>query len=128
MTTNSPTKLYKRPENGKVMGVCAGVSDYFGINVTAVRVLTVFGAFMTGFWPVLIIYFILGFILEPEPAGLYADDEEERFWRQTRTAPDYSLAELKRRFREMERRTADMEAYMTSRRFRLDREIRSLED
>ena len=29
----SPNKLYRDPVKGKVMGVCAGVADYFGVEV-----------------------------------------------------------------------------------------------
>ena len=128
MTRKSPVKLYKNPEQGRIMGVCAGVADYTGVNVSAVRMLTIILAIFTGFWLVLIGYFILGAILEPKPQDLYADDEEEEFWRQTRTQPDYTAVELRRRFRDIETRTAKMEAYMTSKRFRLEQELRSLED
>ncbi|RMB02808.1 envelope stress response membrane protein PspC [Eilatimonas milleporae] len=128
MTRKSPVKLYKNPEQGRIMGVCAGVADYTGVNVCAVRMLTIILAIFTGFWLVLIGYFILGAILEPKPQDLYADEEEEEFWRQTRTQPDYTAVELRRRFRDIETRTAKMEAYMTSKRFRLEQELRSLED
>ena len=70
----------------------------------------------------------MGFVLEPKPRDLYEDENEEEFWKQTRKAPDYSAAELRRRFRDIERRTSDMEAYVTSKRFRLERELNALED
>lgn len=124
----SPTRLYKNPRNGKIMGVCAGIADYFGITTTPVRVLTVIGMFtpLSGF--ILIGYFVLGFCLSPKPVDLYEDEQEEEFWKQTRKSPDYTAADMRRRFRDIERRTGDMEAYMTSKRFKLDRELRALED
>tara|TARA_R110002096_G_scaffold390989_3_gene585494 strand:- start:369 stop:758 length:390 start_codon:yes stop_codon:yes gene_type:complete len=124
----SPTRLYKDPRRGKIMGVCAGIADYFDIKVGVVRFLTVITALVTGIWFVVIAYFILGFTLSPKPRDLYEDDKEEEFWKQTRKAPDYSAAELRRRFRDVERRTAEMEAYMTSKRFKLERELNALED
>ncbi len=35
---NSPrTTLYRDKQNGKIMGVCAGIADYTGVNVGWVR-------------------------------------------------------------------------------------------
>lgn len=124
----SPTRLYKNPRAGKVMGVCAGVADYLDISVSAVRWLTVIGAVFTGIWLFVIGYLIMGFVLDPRPDDLYEDEKEEEFWKQTRKSPDYTAAEMRRRFRDIDRRTGDMEAYMTSKRFRLERELRALED
>lgn len=124
----SPTRLYKNPRKGKCMGVCAGIADYFDIKVGVVRFLTVVGALVTGVWFFVIAYFVLGFMLEPTPKDLYEDEKEEEFWKQTRKAPDYSAAELRKRFRDIERRTSEMEAYVTSKRFRLERELNALED
>lgn len=126
MTSKRPTRLYKIPSEGKIMGVCAGVADYLGMNRCAVRVLTVLAAFAMP-W-VIIAYFVLGLALDAKPDDLYQDEQEEEFWRQTRKDPEYTVTEIRRRFRDIERRTVDMEAYMTSKRFRLDRELRSLEE
>ena len=128
MTGNRKTQLYRIPEEGKVMGVCAGFAEYFQINRSAVRLLTVIFALFTGFWFVLIAYFILGFFLEAKPSSLYETREEETFWAETRKDPSYTASEIRRRFREIERRTRDMEAYVTSKRFKLERELRGLED
>lgn len=128
MTINSPIKLYRVPEKAKIMGVCAGLSEYFDIRLGVVRALTVIGALMTGIWPFLFCYFIVGFILEPKPKDLYRDEEEEQFWRETRSEPEMSAATLRRRFRDIQRRTSELETYMTSKRFKLEREIESLRD
>lgn len=128
MTTKRPTKLYKISEQGKIMGVCAGLADYFDINLTAVRFMTFLLALFTGFWFVLLIYFMLGFILDNKPADLYTDAKEEEFWKQTRSDPSYSASEMRQRFRDIERRTTQMEAYITSKRFKLERELRGLQE
>ena len=39
----SRRKLTRNSQNAMVGGVCSGVADYFGIDVTLVRVLTVLG-------------------------------------------------------------------------------------
>jgi len=127
MTNKRPTKLYRIPRDAKLMGVCAGLADYLGVNVTGTRVLTILAIIFTGVWPLLFVYFILGFALDPQPADLYEDKVEEEFWKETRRSPEWTSSELRRRFRDIDKRTADMEAYMTSKRFRLDRELRDLE-
>jgi len=123
----SHNKLYKDPKNGKLMGVCAGLADYTGIKVTYIRIALVVGAIFGFFFWILIGYLILGFVLEPKPEGLYADPEEERFWREVRTRPQATSADLRRRFRDIDERIRRMESYVTSKRFKLDRELRDLE-
>lgn len=128
MTRFNPNKLYKDRRNSRWLGVCAGVADYFDVRPGVVRLLTVIGALMTGIWGLLIAYLILGFVLERKPEEMYERPEEDEFWRQARTRPEYTAVDLRRRFEDIERRTRDMEAYVTSKRFRLDRELRELED
>jgi len=56
------SRLYKDRKNGMFFGVCAGLSETIGIDVTILRLLTVVGAIFTGsliFW----IYLLLGILL-----------------------------------------------------------------
>jgi len=58
-------KLQKSIKNKMIFGVCAGLSNYTGIDVSIIRLLTVFGAVVTGsaiFW----IYLLLGILLPRE--------------------------------------------------------------
>lgn len=126
--SKSPNRLYKDPENGRLMGVCAGFANWMGINVTAVRVLFVLFCLVWGWFLVpLVLYFVLGMVLEEKPQDLYQDAEEEQFWTEVRKRPQYTAADMKRRFRDVEDRVRRMEAYVTSKRFKLDRELRDLE-
>ena len=48
--------------NKMIFGVCSGIAEYTGIDVTIIRLATVFGALLTGsilFW----IYLLLGILL-----------------------------------------------------------------
>ncbi len=128
MVSKRPSKLYRDPANAKCMGVCAGMADYLDMKVGAVRILTVLAVLFTGGWPLVFVYFVMGFYLDKKPADMYEDEREEQFWKETRKSPDWSTSELRRRFRDVERRTSEMEAYVTSKRFRLDRELKALED
>lgn len=55
-------KLYRIPGQGVIAGVCAGIAQYFAIDVTIVRVLAVISIFVTsGF--ALLIYLVMVFLL-----------------------------------------------------------------
>ena len=54
--------LYRLPKQGKIAGVCAGLADYFDMDVTLMRVLFVVAAFVTGGFG-LLLYIILAIIL-----------------------------------------------------------------
>lgn len=47
--------------NGKLAGVCAGIADYFGVDVTLVRILFVVGT-LIGFGSLLLIYIAIALI------------------------------------------------------------------
>ncbi|MBF5089304.1 PspC domain-containing protein [Novosphingobium sp. NBM11] len=48
---------------GKIMGVSAGIADYFGIDVTLVRIAWVVGT-LVGFGSLLLIYLAIGLIAD----------------------------------------------------------------
>lgn len=122
---HGPRRLYRDPANGWLAGVCAGIGDYFSISVAGVRLLTLVAAFF--FLPFVVIgYIALALILPRRPAQLYEGEHDEAFWRAVRTSPSQTLDSVRTRFRDMERRLQRMERYVTSDRYRLDREFRDL--
>ncbi len=61
-------RLYRNPRRGKLFGVCAGLSEYFGFDLTALRVLVVIGALFS--FPIIcIVYVVLGVLLPRKPDG-----------------------------------------------------------
>jgi len=58
---------YRVDEGRKLLGVCAGVADYFGWSRVWVRVITVFLCFVA-FPATVFAYFIAALIMEPSPA------------------------------------------------------------
>jgi len=50
-------------ERGKLMGVSAGISDYFGIDVTFVRLAWVIGT-LIGFGSLILVYIAIGLIAD----------------------------------------------------------------
>ena len=125
MTSGQNTRFYVDKQHRKFLGVCAGIADYFGVDVSLVRIGTVIATIITG-WP-LLVYFLLAFIAPKRPREL---DElapaEKEFWQKVRKNPKRSARMVRARFREIDRRLADVETYLTSPDRRLAREIDSL--
>lgn len=128
MSTQPPsrTKFYLDKRRGKVMGVCSGLAAYTGFDVTLVRILFVLAIFM-GAGALIPVYFITGWLAEDEPRELRASDPEEtKFWQNVRASPSRSAREIKSRLREIDRRLADIEHYVTIENRSLAREIDQL--
>ena len=123
---NSPrTTLYRDKHNAKMMGVCSGIAEYTGIDVAWVRVAAVVSIFVSGGWTIPA-YFIAGMVLNKKPAHLYKDQSEEHYWQRVRQSPKRTAREIRARFRDIDRRLADVETYYVSNNPRLTAEIEEL--
>ena len=122
--SSSRTKFYRDKQNGKFMGVCAGIADYTGIDVTWVRIATLISFFVIG-WTIFV-YLAMGIIADKKPSGLYQSRDDEKFWQGVRANPARSTRDVRSKFRDIDRRLADIELYYTSRNTRLADEIDSL--
>ncbi|CAF0693549.1 PspC domain-containing protein [Candidatus Methylacidithermus pantelleriae] len=58
-----PLRKLCRSRNRKLLGVCAGLAEYFDIDPTLVRLLWVTGALFTGLFPALLLYFIFALVM-----------------------------------------------------------------
>lgn len=121
----SRTKFYLDKQNAKWSGVCAGIADYTGIDVLWVRVGAVLGTLM-GSGVLIIAYFLIAWMGAPKPFALYGSNEEAKFWQGVRSNPSTSTRDIRSRFRDIDRRLADVELYYTSHNRRLADEIDSL--
>ena len=128
MSTQPPsrTKFYLDKRHSKFMGVCSGIADYTGLDVTLVRIMFVSAVFMSG-GSVLPLYFIAGFIADDQPRELVLDDrEDQRFWQGVRQSPRRSARDIRSRMRDIDRRLADIESYVTTENRSLAHEIEQL--
>ena len=121
------TKFYLDKRNGKILGVCSGLADYTGVDVTLVRVgvvlLTVFA--LGPIAPAA--YLVLGWVAQDRPRELdEMSDEDAAFWQGVRTRPRTSVKDVRNRFRDIDRRLADIETHVTSHNSRLASEIDAL--
>lgn len=120
------TKFYLDKQNAKWMGVCAGIADYTGIDVTVVRIGMVVGTIL-GSGALIIVYLAAGMIAPPKPSELTnVSKEDAKFWQRVRAAPGRSIRDVRSKFRDLDRRLADVETYVTSSNASLSREIEKL--
>lgn len=125
---NTPrTTLYRDKQNAKFMGVCSGIADYTGINVFWIRlalIVMIFTPPVSGI--VLPAYFVAGIFLNKKPAHLYVDQEEQKYWQRVRQSPKRTAREIRSRFRDIDRRLAEVETHYVTSNPRLSAEIERL--
>jgi len=122
----SRTRFYRDKENGKLMGVCAGIADYTGFDVALVRICFLAAVFMSG-GSVLPFYFIAGWVAPTKPRELdYRGAEDRQFWQGVRASPTRAARDIRSRFKDIDRRLADIESYVTTENRSLAREIEQL--
>jgi phage shock protein C len=120
------TRFYLDRQNRKWSGVCAGISDYTGVDVTLVRIGFVALTFLSGPWTFLA-YWIIAWMAPRTPHELYeANADQTKFWQSVRANPRRTARDVRSRFRDIDRRLADVETYVTSSNNRLAREIEQL--
>ncbi|MEM9102237.1 MAG: envelope stress response membrane protein PspC [Pseudomonadota bacterium] len=139
--------LYKRPDKGKISGVCAGISEYFDVEVWVIRLVVIALAISLNWIPVLIAYFVASWLLdEPDydveeafddlDAG---DTRSKRKGKKGSTREPYrpsvkeiwskggdpkaTLSQIRVKFRRLEQRTRKVETYVTSKKYQLQREF-----
>ncbi len=142
-------ELYRKPQAGKIAGVCAGIADYFGWETWLVRILVVSGVLFG--MPFLILGYIVAWvILDKQPGSKtirtnrdlqnegshnknnYEDDfanesikVKARIW-QSGEPPKQAFHDIRRKFRSLEKQLRSMEQYVTSSEFNVSREINKL--
>lgn len=147
---NQKRSLYRDPDNSRIAGVCAGIANYFGIEIWLVRILTVTGFFLLAGPFVLVSYIACWFILDKKPADVeYSDfdvqvhsgkgwknnsdsgvhphkvEVKTKVW-QAGEPPKKAFRDIQYNFSEAEKRLRKMEKYVTSREFQINREISRL--
>ena len=123
--TSPRTRFYRDKQNSKLMGVCAGIADYTGINSIWVRLGFLGLIPMTG-GAILPLYFLLGILADKKPQQLYVDRQEQQFWQGVRQSPTRTAREVKGQLRELDRRLAEVETFYVSSNPRLSAEIERL--
>jgi phage shock protein C len=71
------TSLYRDPKNGKIAGVCAGIADYFKLEIWLVRILTVTAFFLMAGPFIFVTYIAAWFILDKKPEGHFSANSKD---------------------------------------------------
>ncbi|HEA18605.1 MAG TPA: envelope stress response membrane protein PspC [Pseudoalteromonas prydzensis] len=129
-------ELLRDPVRGKIAGVCAGLSDYFNMELWLVRIIVVTAVLLAGGPLFVVAYIAAWFILDKkQPTSAQAqtqssqheDPLEVKFkvW-QKGEPPRRALQDLKDRLGRVDTRLQEMERYVTSTEFTVSREINKL--
>ncbi len=121
--TSSRT-LY-RSRHGMLFGVCRGIADYAELSVFWVRLGVIIAAFLTGFWPMILLYLVAAIFLKPAPVIEFTDDEDWNFYQTYVANRKMALMRLKRRCHALDNRTSRMEDIVTNRKYDWNRRLES---
>lgn len=118
-------KLYRNRSKGMVGGICAGLADYFEVDRVLVRILFVVALIMT-LQVALIAYVVAYFALDNDPNTLTDADGRLKSRFDSSFERKSVLNSVQDRFRKIEDRIRHLEAYVTSKRYKLQNEIDNL--
>ena len=125
----NPKRFYRSRHEKVIGGVCGGLAERFGWDPVLVRIAGVILFFMSGVFPIGLIY-VMAMILTPyAPLGYTRDldPEEDAFWRGVSDRPRATFSQMKYTFMDLEDRLQRMERKVTSEEWRLRKEFRDLE-
>ena len=126
MPNNSQTRFYLDKQNAKWKGVCAGIADFTGVDPLWIRLGTAGMVVIAQQWWIIIAYMVIAWVTQDKPHDFYGTPEDAKFWQGVRTNPKRTTAEVRSKFRELDRRLADIETHYTSRNTQLADEIERL--
>lgn len=140
--TYTPRAFYRSADRAVLGGVCAGLADYFGFNLRVLRFLAII-AFVVAMPMAVIAYLVVVFLI-PARSGTgqkRAPDSRRKTRRERKcdrkqarreakeqqyAVPNEAAIEVRSKCQSLDKRLAELEKYITSSRYQLDREIRNL--
>ncbi|MBB34439.1 MAG: envelope stress response membrane protein PspC [Hirschia sp.] len=123
----NPTRFYRSRER-MIGGVCGGIAERMGWDVTLVRIVAVV-SMITGFFSgfVFFAYLIAWMVTPTRPFASHLSPEEQTFWRGVSDRPKVTLSNIRYKFKDMEERMRNLERSVTDDEWRLRRQFRDLE-
>lgn len=113
-----------RSRTGAILGVCKGIARYFDLPVAGVRFFAGIVLVFSGFWPVLILYFLAALLMKSEPMVPLETEEEQEFYHSYASSRPMALHRLRRTYDNLDRRLQRMEGVVTSREYDWERRLK----
>jgi phage shock protein C len=136
--TTHERRFVRDGDRALIGGVCAGIADYFGFRLCAVRAIFLI-AFFVAFPVTVLTYLAIVFLVPAETSRYeYVVERKVRRRRMSRREKrearreaeveeqDRAAERVRERYRSLDERLARIEQYVTSSRYNLDREFRNL--
>ena len=114
-----------RSRQGLILGVCRGIAEYFDFSLFWTRVITFLIFLFSGFWPVVVLYFVAAILMKPEPVIPIQDEGQQEFYDSYVHSRRSAADRIKRRYKNLERRIQRMEDLVTTREFDWDSRMNS---
>ena len=121
--------LYRDPENAKLGGVCAGIAEYFDIEVWIVRLLVVSAFLFTAGFFVAVAYVMAYFMLDKIPEkqqwqqNAYKKHKVKKKAWQTGDSAQKILDNISIELDQIQQNIEQMEDYVTSFEYKINREF-----
>ena len=112
-----------RSRNGILLGVCKGFAEYFDFSVIWVRAILVICLILSGFWPIIGLYFLAALIMKPEPVMSTRVKANKAFHDHPVSSRKGAAERLRRRYEDIERRLRKMEDRVTTKEFDWNRRM-----
>jgi phage shock protein C len=112
-----------RSRDGLLLGVCRGIAEYFDFSVFWTRTIVLTLLFLSGFWPIMALYFIAALLMKPEPVVPIQSDDQQEFYDSYISSRKGAIDRLKRRYDSLEGRVQRMEHRVTAKEFDWDRRL-----
>lgn len=119
--------LRRIPDHGVVAGVLAGIAEYFDWNVRLLRAAVVVVFIFSGFFPIVVAYGVLWYVMDPARAGVSHRPFADPAGGSDATGRTSTTGDLKARFSRLEERLGFMEDCVTTKEFELRQELKKLE-
>lgn len=119
--------LARSKKDVKISGVCAGIAEYFNIEVWLVRLVAASFLIFSGTLAV-IVYFVAYFIMDEKKAddkAAHTVEIKTKVW-QGGQPPQRAFHEIAKEFNELEQSLQRLEGYVTSNAYKIDRELKQL--
>ena len=112
-----------RSRSGKILGVCKGLAEYFDLPVFWMRVIAIVLLFVSGVWPMVIVYFVAALLMKPEPVLPLETEGEQEFYNSYANSRRMALHRLKRTYDNLDRCIQRIESIVTAREYDWERRL-----